>query len=92
MNASVFGNKITRGKSQPVENTFLDFDLQKKRAKKKLLIAPSGNRTRTPRLGNSDANHYTNDAALLQWQKWLYLQRLKNEYFGIYVPVGIFTE
>lgn len=34
MNASVFGNKITRGKSQPVENTFLDFDLQKKGQKK----------------------------------------------------------
>ena len=42
MNASVFGNKITRGKSQPVENTFLDFDLQKKRAKKNYWLRRPG--------------------------------------------------
>ena len=34
MNASVFGNKIGKDMSQPVENKCLDFDLQEKRQKK----------------------------------------------------------
>ena len=39
MNASVFGNKIGKDMSQPVENKCLDFDLQEKKAKKKSICA-----------------------------------------------------
>ena len=40
MNASVFGNKIGKDMSQPVENKCLDFDLQEKKAKKFNLRRP----------------------------------------------------
>ena len=40
MNASVFGNKIGKDMSQPVENKCLDFDLQEKKAKKINLRRP----------------------------------------------------
>ena len=40
MNASVFGNKIGKDMSQPVENKCLDFDLEEKKAKKINLRRP----------------------------------------------------
>ena len=42
MNASVFGNKIGKDMSQPVENKCLDFDLQEKKAKKKINLRRPG--------------------------------------------------
>ena len=93
MNASVFGNKITKDMSQPVENMCLDFDLQEKRQKKKINLRRPGIE---PEPRDWETRMLTITPTTLRScngiNGCIYGQRLKNQYFDIYVPVGIFTE
>ena len=92
MNASVFGNKIGKDMSQPVENKCLDFDLQEKKAKKINLrrpgIEPEPRDWETRMLTITPTTLHS----CIGKNGCIYVQRLKNEYYDIYVPVGIFTE
>ena len=92
MNASVFGNKIGKDMSQPVENKCLDFDLQEKKAKKINLRRPGIE----PEPRDWETRMLTITPTTLRSSigknGCIYVKRLKNEYYDIYVPVGIFTE